>query len=369
MILNRLTQNYLNTKQVSGYVSKDQKVDSLSAYKRLDLGENLLGCSPKVIACLKNLTTEDLRYYADPSGIELKTTISLLYGIQNENVTLANSSNEIIDYLPKFVLEPKDRVLIITPTFFRHIESSLAAGGSIVYLSPKEKYGYSYTDDLIAKIVDQTHRLHIKLIWICNPNNPTGLMLDLPHIEKVVKKTKALVVLDEAFYEYCDLTNKNSGIRLIQKYQNLIVLRTLSKAYGLAGLRLGYALAHKKIIEKIEQYRNTLLMTSSVVQKLIVTALQDQQWLKQTVSKTKKLHEDLERELSNIPDLQLVKNSKANIYLLRHKQKDIYKELLRKGVLTADFRQSKGLENKKYVRVTVGNESDNRKLIETIKTL
>lgn len=369
MILNQLTRIYLNTKRVSGYVSKDQKVDSLSAYKRLDLGENLLGCSPMVLSYLKTLTSNDLRYYADPSGTKLKTTISRLYGIKNENVTLGNSSNELIDYLPKMVLELKDKVLVITPTFFRHIESSMAAGGSVVYLTLREEDGYCYTKALIAKIIDQIRRLHIKLVWICNPNNPTGTVLDIQHIEEIVKSTKALAVLDEAFYEYYDLANNNSGIRLIQKYQNLIVLRTLSKAYGLAGLRLGYALAHEKVIKKIEQYRNTLLMTSSLVQKIAVAALQDQKWLRQTVSKTKQLRGKLEEDLSKIPDLQLVPGSKANIYLLRHKQKNVYEELLRKGVLTADFRQSKGLENKNYVRVTVGNERENRKLLSILKTI
>lgn len=369
MILNQLTQKYLNTKRVSGYVSKDQRLASLNNFKRLDLGENLLGCSPKVLECLKNLLNEDLRFYADPSGMNLKTIISHLYSIKNENVTIANSSNEIIDYLPKMILEPKDKVLVTTPTFFRHIESSLTAGGSIVYLLLKEKDGYRYTDDLIARIIDRIMRLHIKLVWICNPNNPTGLVLDIRHIEEVVKRTNAFVVLDEAFYEFYDLSNQDSGINLIQKYQNVIVLRTLSKAYGLAGLRLGYAMAHEKVIEAIENYRNTLLMTSSIVQKLAVTALQDQQWLKKTVFETKKLREKLEIELSAFPSLQLVKGSKTNVYLLRHKYKDVYEELARKGILTADFRLSTGLINEKYVRVTVGSEDDNAKLINAVKTL
>lgn len=351
MNLNRLTNHYLN-QQVSGYVSKDQNQKKLDQYLRLDLGENLLGCSPKVLDSLKNLSQNDLNYYADPSGEKLKKKIADLYSLNHSNVIIANSSNEIIEYLPRMVLNPKDKVLILLPTFFRFIESTLSAGGKIVY-------GKRIKQDLS----------NIKLIWLANPNNPTGTVLPLKEIEKILKKTKALVVLDEAFYEYYDLTNKDSGVNLINKYPNLIVLRTLSKAYGLAGLRLGYALAHKKTIEFIERCQNTLLMTSSVVQKIAMVALKDQAWLKKTVSQTKKLRNQVLEAIKKNSNLHLLGESQANIYLVKHKKKDIYQALKKRGILTADLRNEKGLEKQRYVRVTVGNEQQNKKLLKVIKSL
>lgn len=368
MYINTLTKKYL-TQHVSGYVGRETGTKTTNSLLRLDLGENLLGYNPNVYRALRRLSKADLNFYADPTGINIKQVIANVYDLAPTNITVANSSNEIIDYLPKMILEPKDKVLIIVPTFFRYIESSLSVGGSIIYISLKEEDGYKCTDKVIAKIIECANRINIKLIWLCNPNNPTGLVLDIQHIEKIVKKTNAFVVLDEAFYEFYDLTNKDSGVRLIQKYQNLIVLRTLSKAYGLAGLRLGHALAHEKVIEKIELYRNTLLMTSSVIQKLASTALRDQQWLKSTVSETKQLRENLEKDLSNILNLQLVKGSEANIYLLRHDHKDLYEELNKRGIVTADFRQSKGLERKRYVRITVGNKQENAKLLRALKNI
>jgi len=351
MNLNLLTNYYLN-QQVSGYVSKDQNQKKLNQYLRLDLGENLLGCSPKVFSSLKNLNQKDLNYYADPSGEKLKNKIADVYSLNKSNVILANSSNEIIEYLPKMVLNPKEKALIILPTFFRFIESTLSAGGKIVYRKRIKK-------DLSD----------IKLIWLANPNNPTGTVLYLDRIENILKKTKALVILDEAFYEYYDLTNKDSGVNLINQYPNLIVLRTLSKAYGLAGLRLGYALAHKKTIKLIERCQNTLLMTSSVVQKIALTALEDQGWLKKTVNQTKKLRNQVLETVKKNPDLHLLGESQTNIYLIKHKRKDIYQELKKRGILTADLRNEKGLEKQKYVRVTVGNEQDNKKLLKVIKSL
>src|SRR4030042_2450820 len=132
MILNQQAKKYLK-QHISGYVSKDQKNDDLSRYLRLDLGENLLGFSPKVLDSLKNITKEDFQHYADPSGSKTKTIIAGINEVIKENIILSNSSNEIIDYLPKITLEPKDKALIIMPTFYRHIESLLSAGASVFF--------------------------------------------------------------------------------------------------------------------------------------------------------------------------------------------------------------------------------------------
>jgi len=368
MHVNNLTKNYLKH-HISGYVSKDQKTENLDKHTRLDLGENLLGCSHKTLSCLKKIKQSDLNYYTDPSGSKIKKTISNLYKIKQSNIILSNSSDEIIQYLPKIILNPKEKALVITPTFFRFIESTLSAGGKLIYQPLAEKKNYEHSQESIENIIKKINKHHIKLVWLCNPNNPSGTILNLSQIEQIVKNSKAFVVLDEAFYEFYDLENKNSGLKLIHKYQNLIVLRTLSKAYGLAGLRLGYALAHEKTAKTIEKCRNTLLMTSAVVQKIAISALKDQSWLKKTVTQTKKLQKEVITNLKKQENLHLIASSKTNVYLLKHKTKDIYKELKKRGILTADFRNAKGIEGKKYVRITVGNKKSNQKLLIALKKI
>lgn len=367
MRLNNSTNNYLK-QRVSGYVSKNQKAKNLKKYIRLDLGENLLGCSPKALNCLKNIKQNDLNYYTDPSGSEVKKAISHLFRLKKSNIVLSNSSNEIIEYLPKIIVNPGEKALIIAPTFFRFIESTLSAGGKLVCQPLSERENYQYGQKLIENIIKKVNKHNIKLIWLCNPNNPSGTVLTLEQIKQIIK-TKVFVILDEAFYELYDLGNKNSGIHLINRCQNMIVLRTLSKAYGLAGLRFGYALAHRKTVETIERCKNTLLMTSAVIQKIALSALKDQPWLKKAVSQTQKLRQEVFAYLRKQNNLHLAADSKTNIYLLKHKSKDIYEELKKRGILTADFRNAKGLEGKNYVRVTVGSKKNNQKLLSVLKEL
>lgn len=368
MKLNKLAQKYLKS-HVSGYVSSKPETEDLSQYVRLDLGENLLGCSPKAFNSLKKIPLNNFNYYTDPYGKELKKVISTLHHLSLENIVLADSSNEIIEYIPKMIINPKEKVLIIAPTFFRFIESSLSAGASIIYQALNEENNFSLTLSIIDNIVNKINRLNIKLVWLCNPNNPTGAITDLDLIERLLKKTPAFVVCDEAFYEYYNLSNSNSAIKLINKHENLIVLRTLSKAYGLAGVRLGYAMAHKKTVEVINRYQNTLLMTSGIIQKIAISAITNQGWLKNTITKTKLLREKLFTEIAKLTDLRFAAKSKTNIFLLKHVSKDLFLELKKQKILTADFRESAGLEGKGYVRITVGNEKQNYQLLTILQQI
>lgn len=368
MRLNKRTRNYLR-KKVSGYLSKENKSEELDKYLRLDLGENLLAnINPAKI--LKSLDQDTLKYYTDPSNTTLKEIIAKLYKISVNNISIANSSNELIDVLPKMVMEKGETSIIINPTFFRYEDSVLQVGGKPIYLNLSEEEGYKPNSELINKICQLAIENKAKIIWICNPNNPTGEIYSLSDIEKVVKESKSLVIVDEAFYELYAPKNSQSAIQLIGNYRNLIVLRTLSKGYGLAGLRMGYAIANSTTISVIEQYRDTLLMTSGVVVKLAKQILSNQKYIEkieQTAHQTRIIKRRLYSQISKLSNLQIGSDTKTNVYLLRHKTKNLYEELLQRGIKTADFRQSAGLENLGYIRVTIGNEAQNKKLLAVLK--
>lgn len=367
MKLNRRTQLYLKNK-TKGYLSNDQSRDKLKHYLRLDLGENLLDHA-KISTEKKYLGENTLRYYSDPSNSGIKKTISSLYNLSPKNITIANNSNEIIDFLPKMINEENSRNIVVLPTFFRIIDSLNQVNSKNLYLSLREDNGFIPDNNLINNIIKTGNKNHVDTIWICNPNNPTGEIYSLRSIEKILKSTEAILIVDEAFFEFYDYKNENSAIRLVNKYKNLIVLRTLSKAYGLAGIRLGYALSNPEIIEKIENYRDTLLMTSNIVVKLGEAALKDQSFIKQTAIETKKLRTDLFNEIKGLKNLKIGSLSKTNIFILKHLKKDIYKELLNKNILTADFRSAKGLERLGYVRITVGDKNKNKALIRVLKDI
>lgn len=365
MKLNKTAKNYLRNK-TAGYLSKDQKNDDLDKYLRLDLGENLL-TKCQLINKLSALKTEALSYYSDPSNSRIKQKIAGLYNVSDKNVMIGNSSNEIIDLLPRILIGKKNKVIIITPTFFRYIDSSLKAGGKLVRIGLKQEDQYCPTPKIIDDICEASIQYQASIIWICNPNNPTGEIYKLEDIEKIVKTSSGLVVVDEAFYEYCDLENKYSAINLTNKYSNLLILRTLSKAYGLAGLRLGYALSHPKTISILENYQDTLLMTSGLIVKIAETALENLHYLKKSIKETQKQKIWLYSEISKLPDLEIGADTKTNVYILRHKNKDLFQELLKQNILTADFRKADGLQNLGYVRVTIGDKKKNITLLKALK--
>ncbi len=365
--MNKIVKNYLKNK-TAGYLSKDQRSDDLHKYLRLDLGENLLA-KCKLANKLQAIKQENLVYYSDPSNSKIKQQIAKLYGLSRGNIMIANSSNEIIDLLPRMLIGKKSKVIVITPTFFRYLDSSLKAGGKLIRISLKQEAKYYPTPEIIDEICKASTHYQASIIWICNPNNPTGEVYQLEDIEKIVNVSSGLVVVDEAFYEYYDLKNKDSAINLISKYPNLLVLRTLSKAYGLAGLRLGYALGHPKTISIIENYQDTLLMTSNLIIKLASLALSDRDYLKISIEETQKQKIWLYSEISKLSNLEIGADTKANVYILRHKNKDLYQELLKQNILTADFRKAEGLEGSGYVRITIGNQDKNQLLLNALKEL
>lgn len=367
MKLNTITKKYLRNK-VSGYLSKDQKFDDLSKYLRLDLGENLLG-SANVINTLRSIDKKIIAYYTDPSNTQIKKIIASLYNLSTDNVTIANNSNEIIDFLPRMTAARNTKSIITLPSFYRFAEASLAAQDKIKYLNLSAENGFKPDLTLINHIRNLANKNNVSIIWICNPNNPTGEVYEQEHIERIIKNSPSLVIVDEAFFEFYDPKHKKSAMKLIHKYENLIVLRTLSKAYGLAGLRFGYALAHPKTIEIIEKYRDTLLMTSGLIINLAMAALMDQVFIQRTALETRKLRENLFREISSLKNLEIGSHTKTNIYLLKHKAKDLYEELLKRNILTTDLRRSKGIENMGYVRITVADEEKNKDLLTALKEI
>ncbi|MBL7150795.1 aminotransferase class I/II-fold pyridoxal phosphate-dependent enzyme, partial [Candidatus Microgenomates bacterium] len=195
-----------------------------------------------------------------------------------------------------------------------------------------------------------------------------GETLSLIQIKKILKNTDGLVVVDEVFFEISDLTKKESAINLINKSENLIILKSLSKTHGLIGVRVGFGIANKKIINLLEKWKLPFSV-SVMAQKIAITTLNDRQHFKRIKQAIGKEKAWLFKNLKRLENLQLGSHSKTNVFLLKHKKKDLFEELLKRKILAADFRNADGIEDQGFIRLTVQNRKENAILLKTLSKI
>lgn len=355
-IKNNLRSSYLNNS-----VNFSSFIDFLS-------GENILARPQMITDAVKNIKLSDLQPVPDINCSELKKKISGVLNIVPETITVGNGSDEIIENISRVFLEPVDKIFTIVPTFFRFVDSSRRMKGEILTVATTEDEKFKFTERVITKTLDIIEKHNPKIIWLCSPNNPTGEVMELDQIETIVQKSKNLVVVDEAFQELVDPVNKKSAINLLKEHKHLLVLKTFSKTWGLGGVRFGFAVGSAAIINTLEKWRlpfNVNLITRKIILKL----LDNWDYLKIIVKKTGEERKKLFDQINRIPGLEIGTESKINIFILKHKTKDIFQELLRRGILTADFRQASGLEGKGYVRITIKTRKENEILLKALREI
>lgn len=251
-----------------------QKLYALTEKRSIDLSlsENPLGCSPRVVSALEN-TDPKLNSYPAANGGLLKQKLANKFLLDADNFFIANGSEAIINSLPQVFGKDQDEVIIPALTFPMFAVSSRLAGKVVVNAKMTHDLGISL--DKMAKLVTKKTRM----VFICNPNNPTGSVLAIEEILQFIENIpeKILVVVDEANVEFGgESVIKDTAVR-----DNLIVLRSFSKGYGLAALRVGFAASSKGIIKKLEQ-ETPLFPVSGLSEKLASIALDDDQFLKTT---------------------------------------------------------------------------------------
>ncbi len=212
----------------------------------LDFNERTTSSSLKVLSALEEaLTAKDFKMY--PEYFDLETRIADYVGVKASQVMITNGSDQGIDIIFRIFTAANDKVIIPTPSFAMFFQCANIVGNAV--LSPLYgKVDLSFpADEVIAMIYEK-----VKLIVICNPNNPTGTLVSIEEIEKIAKiASGAIVLVDEAYYEF----SKLSAVSLIKKYPNVVVTRTFSKAFGLAGLRLGYVIADELYVKEMLKVR------------------------------------------------------------------------------------------------------------------
>lgn len=295
--------------------------------------------------------------YPDPYQRELKKVLGELWNIPTENLFIGNGSDEIIDLLFRIFCTPhKDKALTFSPTYGMYKVSA--------QINAVELIEEPLTEDFQIDIEKLKERLSqeptIKLIFICSPNNPTGNNID--HIEQICSFFKGIVVVDEA---YIDFSSKDSWANKIEKFSNLLVSRTLSKAYAMASLRLGIAVTSKEIINWLNKVKPPYNI-SQVNQEIAIKILKDKESFNSKKQEILNQKKKIENELFKLSYIEKVYPSEANFILIKVKDADfIYNCLMEKGIII----RSRNKQISNTLRITVGTAKENEKLLKAMQIL
>jgi histidinol-phosphate aminotransferase len=309
----------------------------------LDANENSLG-SP--------LDTNYNRY-PDPLQLRLKTRLAALKNVKTAQIFLGNGSDEAIDLLFRAFCEPqKDNVILLPPTYGMYAVQGNIQGTELRYAALNADFAPDF-----QSVFNQINE-HTKIIFLCSPNNPTGNSLPIDFIEKLLLNFNGLVIVDEA---YIDFSEQKSWTQFLDKYPNLVVLQTLSKAWGLAGLRIGMAIANAQIINVLNKIKYPYNLNDATID-LAEKALQNVDKFKENLAILISEKKRLAANLSQLKIVEKVFPSDANFLLIKVKNaNETYQFLAKNGIVVRNRTNEKHCEN--CLRITVGTSVENDTLI------
>lgn len=325
---------------------------------KIDFSSNVnpLGPSEKAMRAVKNSLWK-CAYYPDSNAGELKKALSKYLGVSAENIIVGSGSTELIKNFCEAFINKGDEILIPQPTYSDYEVYAKLYVGRITFVSEKK---------ILSAVNSKT-----RVIFLCNPNNPTGRATEKDALQKIIEKAQncgSLVFLDEAYIEF---TDQESFCSRIQDFENLFVLRSLTKFFTLPGLRFGYGAANKEIIEYLEKLRlpwnvNTLAQVAAI------ESIKDKKYIRESKKFMKKERDFLYRELSKIQKLKVFP-SEAIFFLIDLRKAGIKastakKKLIEKGMLIRDCSSFRGL-NEYFIRVCIRKREENLKLIRELNSV
>lgn len=335
-----------NIKQLKPYSSARDEFSG-EAKVFLDANENSLG-SP---------LTRWYNRYPDPHQQAVKQRLSTIKGIGAEHIFLGNGSDECIDILFRCFCEPgKDNVIICPPTYGMYEVSA--------HINDVEIRKAPLLPDFQLDLVHMENLAdaNTRIIWLCSPNNPTGNSLNRADIEMVLNNFNGIVVIDEA---YINFAQQKSFVQELTEYPNLVVLQTLSKAWGLAGLRLGMAFASQSIIEVMNKVKPPYNINQST-QELVLKALEEVGQVNDMIKILVDMRNALAGVFESMPTVEKVYPSDANFILVKIAEaRKIYEFLLTKGIVLRDRSNVELCEN--CLRITIGTEKENTDLVDAMQ--
>ncbi len=379
------TQRALYDK-IGGYITKEFYIQEymkilkerhkLEKIYRFDLGQSCDGCTDAVVERFKELSQGDIKEYVKnyPEFIclDLRKKIAELHGIFPEWIQLSAGLEQMLSNIASAFLELNDRIMVNTPSFFLFDEYSKRMGAVPIFLHLKEEDNFSWTPEVFEEYRKILRRLNPKLIWIANPNNPTGVFSPIEMVEEIVRDAAdhyAFVVLDEAYGEYTDVAGGvRSASSLLHKYSNLIVLRTFSKAYGLANMRVGYAMCGNSDIQRALRIHRANFPITQLSFDFAALALEQMEYLNTVRTNVKKRNRFLVNKLKTLPHIVYI-NSETNIMMLRHQDFSALKLmnfLERFGIIVAKV-PGEDVLLQRYIRATLGTKEELEFFVDVLK--
>ncbi len=334
----------------------DSKPDNIKA--NLSLNINPFGVSEKVMKRLKELDNTKIYHYY-PENKKLIKLIAEYVKVDSENILIGDGCDGCLEMIAKTFIAKNDNVVIPTPTFHRYEFHTKLMGGKCIFV-PMENFSFN-----AEMILNEAKKNNAKLIFLCNPNNPTGIEIDKKEKIKLIKNFSGLVVVDEAL---ADITSIN-GSNLIKENNNLIVVRSFSKSFGLASLRIGYIVSNRDIINTIRKVSSPFKV-NGIAQELAIEALQDKEHIKKSTDYLNEERDYLILELEKL-GLSCTRSTTTNFLINIEKLgvvKEVIKKLKQNGVMVTDASYFKVAEEK-YVRVAISSKEENRFFIEAIEKL
>ncbi|MEM9389407.1 MAG: histidinol-phosphate transaminase [Bacteroidota bacterium] len=299
-----------------------------------------------------------LNRYPDPYQRKLKAKIAALKNVQTDQLFLGNGSDEAIDLIFRIFCEPgKNEIITLDPTYGMYQVSAAIQDVAVRKVPLSSDFELS-ADSVLGAVNSAT-----KVIFICTPNNPSGNDLDSDEIRKIISEFPGIVVIDEA---YIDFTGAKSFTQSLEEFSNLIVLQTFSKAWGMAALRLGMAFASSQIIRYFNKVKAPYNL-NILAQKEALIRLEKAQEVHQMADELKRARILLEQRLRSLSMVKEVLPSAANFLLVRFENsKVIFNYLMGKEIIVRD--RSKALHCQDCLRITVGTEDENNKLLKALNS-
>jgi len=328
---------------------------------------NPLGVSEHVIKALVNsiVGSDAIVEYPDPHARTLKGSIVeyLGVGIDKDNILVGNGSTEILYTLADSFIASNDKVAIVEPTFLEYAHASRRNNATIEHILMDNLR----IDDSIEERIASCKP---KMLFICNPNNPTGILADDKYIETILEQCyddDTIVVLDESFIEF---TGRGGYVKRVAEYDNLIVVRSLTKVFGLAGLRIGYCVASKDVVDILQRVK-VPWSVNALAQIAGVEALNDSEYLEKSRSLIEEERSFLLGTISSLGIGFEAMESDTNFFLIRSNiDSTMLKEmLLDRGILVRDCSNFYGMHDSNYIRVSTRLRFENTMLVDALRSI
>jgi histidinol-phosphate aminotransferase len=342
-----------NIAALAGYVPGEQPRDENVI--KLNTNENPYPPSPRVFTALRKAINRSLRLYPEPLADSLRAVAGTVYGVKPENILAGNGSDEILSILVRCMVGSQDRVAFPVPTYSLY--------DTLIAIQQGERITVDYPPDF--SVPEALASQNAALTFLCNPNSPSGTLVSLQDIERLARAVSGILVIDEAYVDFAE-SEGASTLPLIRHFPNLVVLRTFSKSFSLAGMRIGLAFASEEIISGMMKVKDSYnLNRLSLV--AATAALGDMPWMTRNIRRIQRSRRQLSAGLRKMGFY--VYPSHANFVMARKKEqnlKDVYERLKSKKILVRYF-DVPGLQDS--IRVTVGTPHEIRALLKEMKAI